>query len=124
MWGGCGVNQQRRIQKVINHCARIVFCARKFDHVTPLLDILEWPSVEKLICERDLAMLRRILTHQHAPRRLCDSFTRRDEVSNRDTRGARAGQLQLPRVHTELARRFYSFRAVSSWNASFSGASA
>ena len=38
--------QRHRLQKVINHCARIVFCSKKYEHVTPLLKQLNWPTLD------------------------------------------------------------------------------
>ena len=40
----------------------------------------------------------------------------RDTVSARETRATDAGQLQLPRVSTEHARKIFHFRAVAQWN--------
>ena len=40
----------------------------------------------------------------------------RADVSVRTTRAVEAGQLHLPKVRTERARRFFSYRAVASWN--------
>ena len=116
VWGGCCATQRHRIQKVINHCARIIFCSRKSDHVTPLLNRLEWPSVEESIGKRDVFFISRTLYHPFAPRRLRDCIVHRSRVSNRNTRATSAGLLQLPRVHTELAKRFYSYRAAALWN--------
>ena len=116
VWGGCGVTQRRRVQKVLNHCARIVFCSRKSEHVSPLLEELQWASVDTRVSERDMAMLHRLLNRLHVPQSLRDAVEYRRDVSVRGTRAAAAGQLQLPRVHTELARRSFRYRAVSLWN--------
>ena len=116
VWGGCGVTQRRRVQKVLNHCARIVFSVRKSEHVSPLLESLQWASVDARVSERDMAMLHRLLNRLHVPQSLRDAIEYRSDVSVRETRAAAAGQLQLPRVHTELARRFFGYRAVSLWN--------
>ena len=116
VWGGCGVTQRHRIQRIMNHCARIVFCTRKSQSVSPLLKILEWPSVEELISKRDSFFIDRLLHHPFAPRRQRDSIVHRRNVSVRDTRSTNAGFLQLPRVRTELAKRFYSYLATAMWN--------
>ena len=49
VWGGCGVTQRKRVQKVLYHCARVVFSVRKSEHVTPLLEELVW---HRLMCVR------------------------------------------------------------------------
>ena len=56
-WSGCGATQKKRVQKVLNHCARVVFSVRKFEHVCPLLEELQWASVDRRVCERDIAMV-------------------------------------------------------------------
>ena len=117
VWGGCGTTQKRRIQRVINHCARIVFCSRKSNHVSPLLALLDWPSVDNLIIKRDSLFIKRLLCQPYAPQILRDSFVHRREVSGRDTRSTSANLLELPRVRTELAKRFFSHRATAQWNA-------
>ena len=116
VWGGCGATQKKRVQKVLNHCARIVFSVRKFEHVSPLLEELQWASVDMRVCERDIAMIHQLLNSLNAPQCLRNHISYRADVSARDTRAAATGQLQLPRVRTELAKRFFAFRALSLWN--------
>ena len=116
VWGGCGVTQRKRVQKVLNHCARVVFSVRKSEHVTPLFEELEWASVDVRVSERDIAMVHRLLNRLYVPQCLRDSISYRGDVSVRETRAAVAGHLQLPRVRTEMARRFFGFRAPSLWN--------
>ena len=100
----------------MNHCARVVFCARKSEHVSPLREELQWSSVDTHVSERDMVMLHRLLNRLHVPQSLRDAIEYRRDVSVRGTRAAAAGQLQLPRVLTELARRFFGYRATSLWN--------
>ena len=101
---------------MLNHCARVVFCARKSAHVTPLLEELQWSGIDARICERDITMLHRLFNHMHAPQCLRGAISHRSDVSVRDTRATAAGLLQLPRVRTELARRHFWHRALSLWN--------
>lgn len=116
VWGGCGKVQRHRIQKVINHCAQIVKGARRSDHVTPLLHDLKWPCVDELITECDLGIMHWLMTNDQAPISLRQRVVRRESVSSRETRATEAGQLQLPRVRTEHARRYFNFRAAVEWN--------
>jgi len=115
-WAGCGKTQRRRVQRVINHCAQVVFGVRRSTHVTPLLNELKWPSVDQLIGECDLSRMHYLLNSPHAPLSLCESIVYRGEISGRDTRAVQAGALQLPRVRTEHAKRFFSYRATKQWN--------
>ena len=61
-------------------------------------------------------MVHRLLNRLYVPQCLRDSISYRGDVSVRETRAAVAGHLQLPRVRTEMARRFFGFRAPSLWN--------
>ena len=116
VWGGCGITQQKRVQKILNHCARVVFSVRKSEHVSPLLRELQWSSISTRVCERDLLMLRHLLSHPYSPQCLSSKVRYRSSVSVRDTRAAVAGHLELPRVRTEMAKRFFDYRALSLWN--------
>ena len=118
VYGACGITQRHRLQRVLNQCARIVFCSKRRDHVSPLLRRLNWPTVEDLITERDVAMLFSAIHNPRAPDTLRDRIVYRRDVTVRDTRGALAGELQPPRVRKELARRFFTYRATSTWNRS------
>ena len=42
-----------KVQKVINFSARVIVGGRKFDHITPVLKSLAWPSIETLVGHRD-----------------------------------------------------------------------
>ena len=95
-----------------------LYSVKKRDHVSPLLKQLNWPTIEDLITERDVAMVFRAAHHLRAPDALRDRMVYRSDVTARDTRGALAGLLQPPRVHRELARRSFAFRAPSAWNRS------
>ena len=116
VWAGITAKQKHRIQKVINHCAQIVKGMRRSDHVSPLLRSLRWPRVDQLVAERDLAIMHWLLFHEQAPASLRERVLYRGDVSARETRATDAGQLQLPRVRTEHARKFFFFRAASRWN--------
>ena len=113
VWGGCGTAQKKCVQKILNQCARVAFSVHKFEHVSPLLEELQCASVDRRVCERDIAIVHQLL---YAPQRLRNRISYWADVSARDTRAAATGQLQLPRVRTELAQRFFAFRALSLWN--------
>lgn len=116
VWAGCGTTQKHRIQKIINHCAQIVKGLRRTDHVTPMLRELKWPSVDDLVTERDIAIMHWLLFHEQSPASLRRRVLYRGDVSARETRATEASQLQLPRVRTEQARKFFFYRAADEWN--------
>ena len=63
-----------------------------------------------------MLMVRHLLHRPDAPVCLRELLQYREQVSVRETRGSVAGLLQLPRVHTELGRRSFRFRAATRWN--------
>ena len=113
VWAGCGTGQKQRLQKVLYHCAQIVKGARRSAHVTPLLRDLKWPDIDDLIAERDMGLVHWLLTNQHAPVSLRERMVFRGDVSVRSTRATEAGQLEVPQVRTEHARRYFQYRAIS-----------
>ena len=116
VWAGCIATQRKRVQKIINHSARIVKCCRRRDRMTPVLRGLEWPKVDEVITERDLVMVHRLLYSVHAPVSLRDLLSYREDVSARETRASAAGLLHMPRVRTEHARRSFCSRSTTKWN--------
>jgi len=116
VWGSCTATQKRRVQKVIHFGARIAVGLNSHDHVTPALEQLGWRSVDDLISERDIAAMRSLLTAPAASELARDRIVTRATVSTRTTRATEDGQLELPRVRTEFARRGFLFRATKLWN--------
>ena len=116
VWGGCCMSQKKRIQKVINFGARVVSGLGRREHVSPVLSELGWKSVDDLVRVSDLAVVHRLLTSHDAPEILRDKLVLRSDESARSTRATERGQLQLPRVRTEFARRGFLFRASKHWN--------
>ena len=109
--------QRHRVQKAINHCARVVAGVRRSAHVTPLLEELGWPNLEGMVAESDCATMHYVVNNPYAPMCVSQRFKRRDDVSCRTTRATDRGNLDVPRVRTEHARKFFSYRAVTRWNA-------
>ena len=69
-----------------------------------------------MVRERDIAVMRRLLSPSCEAQALTEQLLHRSEVSVRQTRAVVKGQLQLPRVRTEFARRSFMYRAISAWN--------
>ena len=117
VWGGCTKLQKHRIQKVMNHAARKVTCSRRRDHVTPLLSLFNWQSVDSLILERDILTIHKLLYRSaQSPVNVKRLLTYRGEISSHRTRAVETGLLELPRVRSERARRFFTYRAPQAWN--------
>ena len=116
VWGNCSASLKARVQKVINFGARIVSGLARRDHVTPVLRELGWSTIDELIHERDIAAMSRLLSPSCEAHALTEQLLLRGDVSERQTRAVVSGQLKLPRVRTEFARRSFMYRAISAWN--------
>ena len=116
VWGGCRDGQRKRVQKVLNHASQIVTSSKRSAHVTPIFQELNWQKLENLIIEKDIVTIYKILNEKASSENLKALVESRADVSARSTRAVETGQLQLPKVRTERARRFFSYRAAASWN--------
>ena len=118
VWGGATNARLDRLQKVVHFAARLVSGLRKYDHVTPALAELGWPSVREVIARRDAVNVHRALYTASAPDSLRVMFRPRAAVSGRVTRGTAAGAavLDLPRVRLAVSRRLFAYRAAAAWN--------
>ena len=63
-----------RLQRIQNSAARLVFCARKHDHVTPLLINLHWLPIQCRIQFKIVLMTFKVLRGE-APSYICDLIT-------------------------------------------------
>ena len=116
VWGGACTNQKQRLQKVVHFAARIISNLKRNDHITPTLNQLGWPSIDKMITDSDVSLINRIMGIENPPPAMTDMLRFRSEVTCRDSRSSVAPLLQLPRVRTELKRRSFSYRALQNWN--------
>ena len=118
VWGGASKTCLDRLQKVVHFAARLVSGLRKYDHVTPVLAALGWPSVREMIARRDALNVHRALFAAAVPESLRAMFPSRASVSERATRAVAAGPavIELPRVRLAVARRQFPYRAAAAWN--------
>ena len=87
-----------RLQLIQNSAARLVFCARKHDHVTPLLINHHWLKIQYRIQFKILLMTFKVLCGE-APSYLCDLIT--PYVPTRTLRSQNKVLLHQPRFHLE-----------------------
>ena len=89
---GLPTRQLCRLQFVLHAAARIIFSARKFDHVTPLLRELHWLRVPERITFKLAFLVFRCLNGT-APLYLADSINRTDVVETRRSLRLRCSSL-------------------------------
>ena len=104
VWGSCTTAHKNRVKQVIHFGARIVTRLGRREHFTPVLR------------EHYMSVMRHLMTASNSSEILRDQIVTRSTVSARRTRATDGGQLQIPRVKTEFARRGFLYRAVSRWN--------
>ena len=117
VWASADKGQLQKIQKVINFAARLVTGLKKSQHITPALKSLNWPRIETLVAHRDLIKVFCALTHEDSPAAIRDLFTRRSEVSSRQTRASERGDLHVARLNLTASQRVFSNRAALAWSA-------
>ena len=112
VYGTCGATEQRRLQKVINFCARVISGRRKRDHISDVLAEMKWLSAEHLIQYHRICSIRRIVTTGH-PSAIAETLVTQVNHGH-DTRNA--SRLRLPRIRTEAGRRQLLYSGVDAYN--------
>jgi len=100
---------QKRLQSVLNAAALLIYSAKKYDHITPLLRELHWLRVPERIQFRLCVLTYRCLTGT-APQYLADTLSLSTNVAARcRLRSADSRTLQLPSTRrTTLGDRAFS----------------
>ncbi len=93
---GLSIQLQDRLQSVLNAAARLVFSARRSEHITPLLRELHWLKVPERVKFRLCVLAYRCL-HGEAPAYLAESLRRTtDADTGRRLRSADTLTLVVP----------------------------
>ena len=101
----------KRIQKLINFCARVICGKRKYDHISAEIKRLGWLSAEQLVLYHRLCMIRKVLLTGHPPG-IAEYFT---TVSHsHDTRAL--GQLARPQIKNNAGKRRLCFSGADAYN--------
>ena len=111
VWANTTKKNIELLQTVQNFAARIVSGTRKFDHVTPILNQLQWLPIIKQLEVRDATMVLKCLNGL-APPYLCQKT--RSEVHNCNTRNR--DRLHIPLCRTASGQRAFTFRGQRLWN--------
>jgi len=106
-----------RLQYVLNAAARLIFTARKFDHVTPLLRDLHWLRVPERLDFRLAVLVYRCL-HGTAPTYLsCELRRVTDCESRQRLRSASTAALIVPSTRcSTIGDRAFPVAASRVWN--------
>lgn len=111
-----GITQEEslRLQRAQNACVRFIFNVRKWEHITPYFNRLQWLKVEDRRKLLTLFMIFKILSTQSPPY-LYEKFRFRDSIRTRDTR-THPLMLEKPKCRTESYRSSFLPYAIDLWN--------
>ena len=114
---GLPARQLNRLQSVLHAAARLIYRARKFDHVTPLLRELHWLSVPERITFKLATLVFRCL-HGLAPAYLAEAFNRAADVESRcRLRSGSSSALLVPTTRRRtLGDRAFAVAGARVWN--------
>jgi len=109
--------QLNRLQSVLHAAARLIYRARTFDHVTPLLRELHWLSVPERITFKLAILVFRCL-HGLAPAYLAEAFNRAADVESRcRLRSGSSSALLVPTTRRRtLGDRAFAVAGARVWN--------
>ena len=98
VWGCCGVTKLKMLQKLQNRAARTVTSSPFDTPAAPLLQLLRWPSIEKLINRETCTMVYKSL-NELAPENLGNIFYKLSDVHTRVLRDTKCN-LTVPKIRT------------------------
>ena len=118
---GTNLSHIDRLQKLQNWAAKLVFCAKKYDHVTPYLKQLHWLPIKDRIIFKILLYVYKSL-NGHAPDYLSSCLTRYSSTQSRP--GLRSSsdltRLAIPKLPSNslvsAADKSFSLAAPDIWN--------
>ena len=113
VWSGTFTHNINKLQLVQNFAARVLTNTKKFDHISPVLRALCWPSIKNQLLVRDLTMLYKMVNGL-APPYLEVYVNKRSAIHSYNTRSR--DNLVVPFCRTASAQRSFSYRAITAWN--------
>ena len=111
---GLPKKQLLRLQKLQNWAARLVVCAKKCDHVTPILRSLHWLPVESRSQFKILLLMFRCL-NASAPSYLTDLLSIKEPVRNLRS-CSQTSIYRIQRTKHSWGDRAFSIAAPRMWN--------
>ena len=85
VWSGMFAHNINKLQLVQNFAARVLTNTKKFDHISPVLRALRWPSIKKQLLVHDATMLCKIVNGLAPPYLEC-YLNKRSAIHSYNTR--------------------------------------
>ena len=112
VWSNTIKSNVRKLQRVQNFAARIIFGFRKFDHISQGIKSLQWLPVKDRLYLNDAIMMYKCI-NKLAPDYLADKFAQRSHIHNRNTRSR--NQLDIPRCRISTGQRSFVYCGTQLW---------
>ena len=113
VWAGTSKQNLQKLQLVQNFTVRVLTVTKKFDHISPVLRELGWPSIKDQLLVRDTTQVYKIVNGL-APLYLSSKLSERLDTHHYNMR--KRDNLSLPPCRTVTAQRSFYYRAVIAWN--------
>ena len=113
VYGNCNAEMCCIIQKVFNFAARVISKRRKYDHISDVLDNLNWLNARQFVAYFDLCLLHKIITSSF-PSSLSSCYRFNHQILNRSTR--QSDQLHLERPKNNHGKRSFVYRSSQLYN--------
>ena len=117
VWINTTESNLNKVQKVQNFACRLISGVKKFDHITPVLRVMQWLPIRQQLYYRNAVIAFNCVTGC-APDNsdsLTDQFIKRSDVSTRTARSSK--KLQIPFLKSATGKRSLYYRTVRIWNA-------
>ena len=114
LYGTCGELQMRRVQKILNFCARVVTGRKRYDHVSDVFHSLHWMRASEMAYYHRLCIVHNVIT-TGLPTVLAETIGETGDL--RHTHATRnSAWLGLPQIRTENGRKRLNYSAVLAYN--------
>ena len=114
VWGCCGVTEIAILQRLQNRAARIVTNSNYDVPSEPLIELLKWKPIKKLINEESQMMVYKSLNNL-SPQDLSDLFVRNSSKMSYNLRNTNT-DLVVPMKKQSLGQKCFSYRGAKIWN--------
>ena len=114
IYGSCGVTQLKRVQKIINFCARVVTGRRRYDGVSDAIEQLGWLRATELVEYHTVSAVQQAIA-TGSPEHIAETIgPQASAIHNHDTR--HANKLTIPRFLNKAGKRRLNYRGVQMLN--------
>ena len=113
VYGATTKTQLCRLQRVLNFGARVISGRRKYDHISDVLQELQWLTAENMFLYHGVTLLNKIRCTSE-PETLSRGLTSRYSIHHRSTR--QSDQLATPRIRSESGKRRFLHSIVTKFN--------